>query len=99
MGARGELYILTGQKPLEFEGMEKLVLLSIQASKRSLGAWSATDMEIFGGLSGIVIRDLSYFFELLHHARLTDINSRLRHAPVKYGHKRQCQKAASVCLL
>jgi hypothetical protein len=93
MDTSGELYILTGQKPLEVEDTENLVLLAIHASKGSLRAWTATDMELFGGLSGIIIRYLLDPFELLHHARLTDIDSSLVQPPMKGRHKRQCQNA------
>ena len=93
MDMRGELYILTGQKSPEVEGTENLVLQFIQARKSTLRAWTAADMELCGGLSRIIIRYLFDSFKLLHHARLTDIDSCLRHSPVKHRDKRQCQNA------
>lgn len=83
MDTKGELYILTRHKPVEIEGTENLVLLAIQASKGAFGARAAANMELFGWLSRIVVRDLFNPFELLHHARLTDIDSSLMHPPVK----------------
>ena len=81
------MYIPTGHKPIEIERAENLFLLNIQASRSAFGARAAADMEFFGGLSGIVVRDLLDPFELLHHARLTDIDSGLVHPPVKHRHK------------
>ena len=93
MDTSGELYILTGQKPLEAKGTENLVLLTIHASEGSLRAWAAAHMELFGRLGRIIIRYFLDPFELLHHARLTDIDSSLVQSPMKYRYKRQCQNA------
>ena len=46
-GDEGKLYILTGQKPIQIEGAENLILLSVQASKGALGPWAASKMECF----------------------------------------------------
>ena len=91
MGMKENLYILTGQEPTKIEGAKNLVLLAIQATQSALGARAAANMLLFSNLSRIVVRDLFNFFELLHHQRLTDVDSGLVQLPVKHRYKRQCQ--------
>ena len=79
----GKLYILTGQKPVQIEGTENLILLSVQASKRALGARTTSKVELFRGLSGIIVSDFLDFLELLHQARLADSDSGLVHSTMK----------------
>lgn len=57
---KGKLYILTGQKPVQVQGAENLVLLAIQTGKGALGAGATSKMEFFRALSGIVVRDLGF---------------------------------------
>jgi hypothetical protein len=51
----GKVYILTGQKPVQVEGVENLILLFIQTSKGALGSWATSKMEFFAGLSRIIV--------------------------------------------
>ena len=94
MDTSAEMYILTGHKPVQIEGVENLILLAVQTSQRTFGAWASANMEPFGRLRGIVVCNFFHPFELFHHARLTDSDARLTQTSMKNRH--QCQSKNAI---
>src|SRR5437667_3505170 len=90
---QGEAYILTGEKTVQLKRAENAVLLRIQMSHGALGTGSASQMRLFGVVSGIVVGDLLDLFELLDEVGLSNLHSRLVHSTVKQGYQRQCENA------
>ena len=62
-------------------------------SHGALGTGSASQMRLFGVVSGIVVGDLLDLFKLLDKVGLSNRNSRLVHSTVKQGYQRQCENA------
>jgi hypothetical protein len=62
-------------------------------SHGALGTGSASQVRLFGFVSGIVVGDLLDLFELLDEAGLSNLHSRLVHSTVKQGYQRQCENA------
>jgi len=62
-------------------------------SHGALGTGSASQMRLFGVVSGIVVGDLLDLFELLDEVGLRNLHSRLVHSTVKQGYQRQCENA------
>lgn len=93
-GLKGKAYILTGQETAQVERAEDLVLLAIQTGEGALGTGAASEMELFGGLGGIVVGDLLDPLESLDQAGLGDADSRLVHSTVEQRDKRQGENAA-----
>jgi hypothetical protein len=65
-------------------------------SHGALGTGSASQMRLFGVVSGIVVGDFLDLFELLDEAGLSNRHSRLVHPTVKQGYQRQCENAVSL---
>ena len=82
-GLKGKAYILTGQETAQIKRAEDLVLLVIQTGEGALGTGAASEMELFGGLGGIVVGDLLDPLESLDEAGLGDVDSRLVHSTVE----------------
>jgi hypothetical protein len=92
-GQQGEAYILTGEKTVQLERAENAILLRTQMSHGALGTGSASQVRLFGFVSGIIVGDLLDLFELLDEAGLSNLHSRLVHSTVKQGYQRQCENA------
>ena len=71
-----------------------MVLLTVPTGKCALRSGATSQVELFLGLSRIIVRDLFDFLELLHQALLANMDSRLVHPTMQQRYK--CQRENAV---